>query len=296
MHFWLAYWSVVCVLSLAIHQHSPLSALITRRSFRKLLLSPISCDLCQFPQCNTATSTSHTSDLPLSVLLKLLCAILPHSQWCVQAGQDKKVDTILHGLSGGFFVESGAYNGVDLSNSLYFEAARGWDGLLIEANPHLFQDIVHRSGRNASVIHACLSPSTRPQVLPFKLAGPLGGISQHLSAQHTDRINREIGEKQSWMHGQAGSGADVSVSCWPLAAMLNVLGVTRVDFWSLDTEGSEAAILAATDFDMLDIRVITIEVNDAAAEAAVKKVMAGRPEYRLHSKLDFDLLFVKEGA
>lgn len=74
------------------------------------------------------------------------------------------VDQLLNGMSGGFFVESGAYNGVDLSNSLYFEATKGWQGLLIEANPHLYQQIVEKSGRSASVIrfmHAFLHPRHR---------------------------------------------------------------------------------------------------------------------------------------
>lgn len=197
-------------------------------------------------------------------------------------------------MSGGFFVESGAYDGVGLSNSLFFEASKGWQGLLIEANPYLYQKIISSSGRNASVIHACVSPSTSPDILPFRLAGPLGGIVSEMASGHKNRISSEIGSKEQWMAGGEGSGVDVPVSCWPLKAMLGVLGVQRVDFWSLDTEGSEASILAATDFDALDIRVILVEVNDGEAEAKVKDVMARRPEYELHSKLHFDLLYVKK--
>lgn len=130
--------------------------------------------------------------------------------------------------------------------------------------------------------------------MPFRLAGPLGGIVPSLSPEHKDRISNEISSNKPWMVGAEGSGADISVNCWPLASMLRVLGVQRVDFWSLDTEGSEAAILAATDFDSLDIRVILVEVNDSKAEADVKAVMARRPEYRLHGKVTgIDLLYVK---
>jgi hypothetical protein len=42
------------------------------------------------------------------------------------------------------------------------------------------------------------------------------------------------------------------------------------------------------------VRIITVEVNDAAAEAAVLDAMAGQP-YDLLIKLDFDLVFVKQG-
>ena len=38
----------------------------------------------------------------------------------------------------GFFIEAGAYNGVELSNTLYFEKNLGWTGLLVEPNPDAF--------------------------------------------------------------------------------------------------------------------------------------------------------------
>ena len=58
-----------------------------------------------------------------------------------QFGQDKVVDNLLKGKQHGFFIEAGAYNGEDLSNTLFLERSRGWGGLLIEANPHLFSQL-----------------------------------------------------------------------------------------------------------------------------------------------------------
>jgi hypothetical protein len=63
---------------------------------------------------------------------------------------------------------------------------------------------------------------------------------------------------------------------------------------SLDTEGSEADILRSTDFSKAYVRIITVEVNDAAAEAAVMQAMADKP-YDLLIKIDFDLVFVRRG-
>ena len=39
----------------------------------------------------------------------------------------------------GFFVEAGAHNGVEASNTLYFEKKMGWKGLLVEPNPDTFK-------------------------------------------------------------------------------------------------------------------------------------------------------------
>lgn len=71
-------------------------------------------------------------------------------------------------------------------------------------------------------------------------------------------------------------------------------GNRTIDYWSLDTEGSEASILRATDFTKVDIKVLTVEVNDKASEEAVLDAMKDAP-YKLHSKVDFDLVFVKNG-
>ena len=38
----------------------------------------------------------------------------------------------------GFFIEAGAYNGLDFSNTLYFEKVLQWTGILVEPNPDAF--------------------------------------------------------------------------------------------------------------------------------------------------------------
>ena len=56
------------------------------------------------------------------------------SQW----GQDALVDSLLREKQGGFFVEAGAFDGETHSNTLFLEQQRGWSGVLVEANPHLY--------------------------------------------------------------------------------------------------------------------------------------------------------------
>lgn len=210
-----------------------------------------------------------------------------------QIGQDALVDRLLQSKRNGVFIESGAYNGVELSNTLFLEATRGWKGLLIEANPYLYAAIVKSSNRTCNVINACLSPTSRPDVLPFRLAGPIGGLVSEFSEEQVSRISSEKSNGEDWMRGKQGSTKDVSVPCWPLDMMLDAWGVTSVDYWSLDTEGSEASILRATNFSRVDVKIITVEVNNKEAEAAVHDAMKDAP-YRLHSKIDFDLVFVRK--
>jgi len=52
-----------------------------------------------------------------------------------QYGQSEFVDKLLKDRKNGFFVECGAFDGEDLSNSIFFELAQDWTGLLVEVYP-----------------------------------------------------------------------------------------------------------------------------------------------------------------
>lgn len=43
-------------------------------------------------------------------------------------------------FSHGVFVEAGANNGIDQSNTVLLENNFGWSGLLVEPNPHKFKE------------------------------------------------------------------------------------------------------------------------------------------------------------
>ena len=51
-----------------------------------------------------------------------------------QIGVPKIIDELLGGKQNGFYIESGGYDGEDLSNSLFFELKRNFTGLLVEPN------------------------------------------------------------------------------------------------------------------------------------------------------------------
>lgn len=57
----------------------------------------------------------------------------------------------LNAIRGGFFVELGALNGLEKSNSFAFEAALGWTGLLIEPGPRNFASLLRNRPRSVLV-------------------------------------------------------------------------------------------------------------------------------------------------
>jgi len=180
-----------------------------------------------------------------------------------QAGQDELVDSLLQGRRGLFFVESGGYDGEEHSNSLFFEIQRGWRGMIIEPNPHLYEQILQKN-RRCMTINSAISPDSNDGVLPFVLAGPLGGLLTSFSPDHIARLESEIANGESWMSGELGSGKTVMVKTFPLHTFLKAGNPTSlvVDYWSLDTEGSEPQILAATSFSEITVGVLSVEHNN----------------------------------
>lgn len=166
-----------------------------------------------------------------------------YSQW----GQDLTLMNLLKPIKHGFFVEAGAKDGEESSNTLMYEKDLGWTGLLIEPNPKYSTHFPSKH-RKAYFFNGCLSPSPREETLHFQDA--IAGTG-HLS----------------------GSGS-MSVLGEPLQALLQDIGQKTVDFWSLDVEGSEATVLKATDFSKVEVGVLLVEMNkDSANNAGIQEVM-----------------------
>nr|XP_045598651.1 protein Star-like [Procambarus clarkii] len=144
-------------------------------------------------------------------------------------------NTFINGMGGGFFLEMGALDGEDKSNTLYFEKYRGWSGLLIEPDPKLFRTLSGLN-RKAYSINAAVSLT-------------------NVSALATFRPAR--GEGRIWENSKKG----ITVQCFPLYTMLLALTVRQIDFFSLDIEGHEMKVMKALPWEKVKVRVMCIEVN-----------------------------------
>jgi uncharacterized protein (DUF2249 family) len=89
-------------------------------------------------------------------------------QWVIEASQ---------GQRDGFFVEIGGYDGLRHSNTLALEESFRWTGLLVEADPELFEQArVNRPNcRHLNVAVAHYKGQSR-----FTKGGPWGGLTQFL--------------------------------------------------------------------------------------------------------------------
>ncbi|KAK7070977.1 hypothetical protein SK128_026906 [Halocaridina rubra] len=191
-----------------------------------------------------------------------------------QNGQSKKIEKILKGKRGGFFVEAGAYNGEELSNTLYLERHLGWTGLLVEPDPWNFWTLRKR-GRKSHAVHACLSPSPYPKEVTFKQSDTMGHIVS--------------GSEENNPHG-----IFTRVKCFPLYSLLLALNTTSIDLLSLDVEGAELQVLKTIPWEKVIIRVVCVEYKHVPEGGQALITYLKEKGYALDSTLGDDFIFVRK--
>lgn len=177
---------------------------------------------------------------------------------------DRKLERHI-GYDHGIFIEAGANNGVEQSNTYYLERIRHWDGLLVEPVPELAECC--RNNRRARVAQAALvaTEETGGMVelhwagLMSTLTGALGDAET--TARHVDAGLAVQGLPQSHT---------LRVPARTLSSLLDEAGFSgKIDLLSLDVEGAEAIALRGLDFTRHRPQFICVEVRDPVAIEAV---------------------------
>ena len=200
-----------------------------------------------------------------------------------QYGQDRYVrETFFQSVNDGFFLDIGADDGLDRNNTRVFEEA-GWTGICIEPSPSRFPALA--GNRSCECLNVAIASS--PGDVEFlDITGwgkGLSGIVRHYDARHLERIERETRSNPL-----TASKALVRVPAVTLGSILQARGRTRVDYCSIDVEGSELDVLASVDLRAVTIKVITVEDN--YGNPAIGRALSAHG-YRLVTTLGKDLVF-----
>lgn len=172
-----------------------------------------------------------------------------NSQSRAQVFQDLWVLWMTKIKTGGFFVEFGATNGIDLSNTFLLEKRFGWSGILAEPFPYWHGQL--SKNRSAAICHQTVW-RTSGETMSFvasEAAPEYAGLEVH-AAEDGHSAERMVGAKK------------FEVTTISLLDLLIKYGAPKkIDYLSIDTEGTELEILSAFDFDRFDIALITVEHN-----------------------------------
>ncbi len=141
----------------------------------------------------------------------------------------------------GICVEVGAHDGVQHSNTYFFEQ-RGWQCILVEPQPNSCQKI--KSVRKALLFECAVSDHNGR--IDFHACDELPELSGF--APDLPRITREGGTTRA-----------IHVPVRLLDDILAESGVTKVDFISIDVEGHEIAVLAGFSLERWRPRIVILE-------------------------------------
>jgi FkbM family methyltransferase len=201
-----------------------------------------------------------------------------------QLGQDFIVLELLNGMHGGFFLDSGASDGISASNTQLLEASFGWRGICVEPNTTFFNQLI--KNRQCYCINCCLYDRDGPVEFVEK-ANSLGGILAEYHPAHLEYAKRTF-----HLSEDRDKPSTVAKSARTVRSVLRQFSAPPIiDYWSLDTEGSELAILKSFPFDEYCFRVLTVEHNRLPVREGIRAFLESRG-YRRIKAIEIDDCYV----
>ena len=181
---------------------------------------------------------------------------------------DKKILNYIN-FKNGFYIECGANDGVNQSNTWYFEKSLNWKGILIEPSKQKFDDLKNnRSSRNIFVNAALVSGDFKNKKKKFFLSN--------------NNLESKIKNKKSL--------GDEEINTDTLNNILSKHKVKTINFFSLDVEGYEENVLKGLNLNKFNIDYILIETSNFDKISFLLK----KNNYKFLKKLsDHDYLFQK---
>ncbi len=188
-----------------------------------------------------------------------------------QLRQDLIVLCELKGKRGGYFVEFGATNGVDISNTYLLEKEFGWNGIVVEPARCWRNEL--SNNRGCEIDHRCVwSVSNQKLVFNEAPGKDLSTIDQF-----------SVGD----LYGNERKGGKLyEVETISLLDLLEEYHApSEIDYLSIDTEGSEYEILSNFNFNKHTFRVITCEHNYTPARQEIYELLTAQGYERKYENL-----------
>jgi FkbM family methyltransferase len=169
----------------------------------------------------------------------------------------------------GFFIEFGATNGLDLSNTHLLEKEFGWSGILAEPAKLWHEDL--QKNRGCIIDHRCVWEKSGDTLSFHESEHP------EFSTIHSLRGKDLYAEYRK-------AGKQYPVETVSLEDLLRQHSAPKnIDYLSIDTEGSEYEILSNFNFDAYEIKTITCEHNYTADRELIYKLLTSKGFFRVHS-------------
>ena len=171
----------------------------------------------------------------------------------------------------GYFVEFGATNGLELSNTYLLEKEFGWGGILAEPAKIWHEDLY--KNRSCNIETQCVWNKSG-ETLSFHESDEAALSTVNFLRTMAD------GNKDDRLAGKQYDVQTISLE----DLLKKYSAPKRIDYLSIDTEGSEYEILSNFNFDAYDIRAITCEHNYMPERARIYKLLASKGYFRVDTE------------
>ena len=166
-----------------------------------------------------------------------------------QVQQDLNVLKFYKIKTNGFFVEIGAADGIELSNTYLLERYVNWKGICVEPNPNNYSKLVLNRPNSICCDKAIYNETGL--ILDFDIANNsevLSGISSHIT--------------NVWKRDVDNNKTTIQIETLSLTDLLDKNNAPSfIEYLSLDTEGSEYEILKNFNFNKYIFGLIDVEHN-----------------------------------
>ena len=190
-----------------------------------------------------------------------------------QIRQDMFVLAELNFKRRGYFVEFGATDGIEKSNTYILEKLFDWTGCLAEPGRDWHMDL--KRNRSVNICTDCVYSETGQQLM-FSMTSD--GELSTLTRYHD--VDDNAGDRET--------SKEYLVDSISLLDLLKEYEAPKViDDLSIDTEGSEFEFLKAFDFSKYDIQLITVEHNYTANREQIKNLLEKNGFELIHEDISF---------
>lgn len=190
---------------------------------------------------------------------------------------EKYIEKLLNiiDLSEGFYIESGANDGISQSYTYELEK-KGWEGILIEPSLASFNECVKNRSKDNYFLNCALVNSEELT----EISGDFNGsLISSINAERYKGYNNNVDNRNIL----------TKVKCFTLNSILNRLDIEKIDLLSLDVEGYELEVLQGLNLKKYKPNYIIIEVYEKQKKDIFK--LMEENNYQLYSNLtNYNLL------
>jgi FkbM family methyltransferase len=189
--------------------------------------------------------------LPYIYIFFNVCFSSEDPSFFSENGQDAYVfEKFFRDKREGFFVDIGAHAGIKNSNTYFFEKYLGWNGICFEPHPELFHLL--KKNRKSACFNCAVTPKDGIYSFIKHEVSWVSGLTDFYNKAHYEKWAVEESLKY-------GKSEIINVTGVDLNNLLRKMAIKKVDLLSIDTEGSELAILKSIDFEEIFFNVIIVE-------------------------------------